>query len=106
FHPKPNTDEVYAGVSYGPATLKYSYSINDTFGVVNSKGSDYIELSVNQPIIDKVTLNAVLGHQKYKGTQRIATVGDFNNNEFSYTVWKLGATYDFGSGFNAGGYYK
>ena len=45
FNPKPNTDEVYAGVSYGPATLKYSYSFNDTFGVPDSKGSDYIELS-------------------------------------------------------------
>src|ERR1700680_1964918 len=47
FSPKPNTDEVYVGASYGPATLKYSYSFNDTFGVANSKGSDYIELSVN-----------------------------------------------------------
>ena len=38
FSPKPNTDEVYAGVSYGPATLKYSYSINDTFGVRQQQG--------------------------------------------------------------------
>lgn len=102
FHPKPNTDEVYAGVSYGPATLKYSYSFNDTFGVPDSKGSDYIELSVNQPIVDKVTLNAVLGHQRYKGTQ----IHEFHNGDLSYTVWKLGATYDFGHGLNAGAYYK
>lgn len=95
FHPKPNTDEVYAGVSYGPATLKYSYSFNDTFGVPDSKGSDYLELSVNQPLMDKLTLNALLGHQTYK-----------NNGFLSYTVWKLGATYDFGHGFNAGAYYK
>jgi len=94
---KPNTDEVYAGVSYGPATLKYSYSFNDTFGVPNSKGSDYTELAVNWPIpsYDKVTINAILGHQNYK-----------NNTFLSYTVWKLGATYDFGSGFTAGAYYK
>jgi uncharacterized protein (TIGR02001 family) len=95
FSPKPNTDEVYGGVSWGPATLKYSYSINDTFGVPNSKGSDYLELSVNQPIIDKVTFNGILGHQSYK-----------HNNDLSYTVYKLGATYDFGSGFNAGAYWK
>src|SRR5258705_2503316 len=47
FSPKPNTDEVYIGASYGPATLKYSYSFNDTFGVPNSKGSAYIELAAN-----------------------------------------------------------
>jgi uncharacterized protein (TIGR02001 family) len=103
FDPKPNTDEVYAGVSYGPATLKYSYSINNTFGVPDSKGSDYIELSVNYPVIDKVTLNGVLGHQRYKGTQIHAGL---HNGDLSYTVWKIGATYDFGGGFNAGAYYK
>jgi uncharacterized protein (TIGR02001 family) len=91
FSPKPNTDEIYAGLSYGPATLKYSYSINNTFGVPNSKGSDYIELAINHPIIDKVTLNAILGHQNFK-----------NNSALSYTVWKIGATYDFGNGFNVG----
>ena len=97
FSPKPNTDEVYAGVSWGPATLKYSYSINDTFGVANSKGSDYLELAVNYPFpsLEKLTINGVVGHQSYK-----------HNNFLSYTVWKLGATWDFGGGFNAGAYYK
>ena len=95
FHPKPNTDEVYAGISYGPATLKYSHSINDTFGVPNSKGSGYLELAVNHPITEKITLNAVLGHQTFK-----------NNGVLSYSVWKLGATYDFGGGLNAGAYVK
>jgi uncharacterized protein (TIGR02001 family) len=104
FFVKPNTDEVYAGVTYGPATLKYSYSFNNTFGVPHSKGSDYLELTVNQPVIDKVTINGTLGHQRYKGNQQ--PVLDFNNGNFSYTVWKLGATYDFGGGFNAGAYYK
>jgi uncharacterized protein (TIGR02001 family) len=94
---KPNTDEVYAGISYGPATLKYSYSVGDTFGVPNSKGSDYTELSVNWPLpsLEKLTVNGVLGHQNYR-----------HSSQLSYTVWKIGATYDFGGGFNAGAYYK
>src|SRR5689334_24244843 len=37
FDPKPNTDEVYIGFAYGPLSGKYSYSINNTFGVPNSK---------------------------------------------------------------------
>jgi uncharacterized protein (TIGR02001 family) len=98
---KPNTDEVYFGVSFGPATLKYSYGISEIFGVIDSKGSDYLELAVNHPITPKVTLNALVGHQRYAGTQN-----GFDNSNFDYTVWKLGATYDFGGGFTAGGYYK
>ena len=98
---KPNTDEVYIGVSYGPATLKYSYAFSELFGVIDSEGSDYLELAVNQPIWDKLTLNAVIGHQRYAGVQN-----GFNNSNFDYTVWKLGATYDFGNGFTAGGYWK
>ena len=94
---KPNTDEVYIGATWGPATLKYSYSINDTFGIPNSKGSDYIELAVNYPLpmLEKLTINGIVGYQKYK-----------NNGALSYTVYKIGATWDFGGGFTAGGYYK
>ncbi len=97
FSPKPNTDEVYLGATYGPATLKYSYSTNNTFGVENSKGSDYIELAVNYPlpVMPKLTVNALVGHQKYK-----------NNGFLDYTVSKIGATYDVGSGLNVGLYVK
>ena len=63
---------------------KYSYSINDTFGVPNSKGSDYIEIDCNQPITlisDKLTFNGVARPPD-------ATT---HNGDLSYTVWKLGA---------------
>jgi uncharacterized protein (TIGR02001 family) len=104
FDPKPNTDEVYAGISYGIASLKYSYSFHDTFGVPASKGSDYIELGLNYalPVLPALTLNGIVGHQRYKGTQ----ASGFANGDLSYTVWKAGATYDFGNGLNAGAYYK
>jgi len=103
FNPKPNTDEVYVGVTYSIATLKYSYSFNDTFGVPNSDGSDYIELSLTYPIPDtKLSLTGVAGYQRYSGTQS----NGFNNDDLSYGVWKVGAVYDFGSGFNGGFYIK
>lgn len=105
FNPKPNTDEAYVGVAYGIASVKYSYSFNNTFGVPDSKGSDYVELDVNYPLpmLTALTLNGVLGHQRYKGTQ---IHGGFHNGDLSYTVWKAGATYDFGNGLNLGAYYK
>ena len=98
FDPKPNTDEFYIGAAYGPLSAKYSYSVNNTFGVPNSKGSDYFEIDYNQaitPVSDKLTFNGVLGHQTYA-----------HNGALSYTVWKAGATWDFGNGWNVGGYVK
>ena len=46
---RPDTTEVYAGVSWGAATLKYSHATTELFGVPDSKGSSYLELAVNQP---------------------------------------------------------
>jgi uncharacterized protein (TIGR02001 family) len=97
FSPKPNTDEVYAGLTYSFYNVKYSYSINDTFGVPNSKGSDYIEFNVAYPLpmLEKLTLTGTIAHQSYK-----------HNNSLAYTVWKAGGVWDFGGGFTAGAYVK
>ena len=104
FNPSPNTTEIYAGITWQWLNVKYSYSVDDTFGVQHSKGSDYIEANVAYPIpgLEKLTLTGTLAHQRYKGTQD----SGFNNGDLSYTVWKAGASYDFGHGINAGAYYK
>lgn len=101
----PNTTEVHAGASWGPATLKYSYALTRLFGVPDSEGSDYLELAVSQPVMDRLTVNALLGRQRYRGSQPVGT-RTFDNGNFDYTVWKLGATYEFGGGLSAGAYYK
>jgi uncharacterized protein (TIGR02001 family) len=103
---KPNTTEVYAGIAHGPATLRYSYATGELFGVPGSKGSDYLELEVSYPVMAKLAVGGVLGRQRYKGTQPTQTSPAFDNGRFNYTVWKLGVTYDFGSGWTAGAYYK
>jgi uncharacterized protein (TIGR02001 family) len=97
FNPKPNTDEIYAGLTYGIFNVKYSHSINDTFGVPNSNNSYFIETNVAYPIesVKGLTLTGHLGYQEFK-----------NNDALSYMVWKVGAVYDFGNGFNVGGYFK
>jgi uncharacterized protein (TIGR02001 family) len=95
FVPKPNTDEVYVGLAWGPVSVKYSYAFSDLFGVPDSDGSDFIEANVAWPVLEKLTLNGHIGHQRVK-----------RSGALSYTVWKLGATYDFGGGFNAGAYVK
>ncbi|HZZ94524.1 MAG TPA: TorF family putative porin [Usitatibacter sp.] len=104
FNPSPNTTEVYAGVTWQWLNIKYSYSLQNTFGVANSKHSDYIEANVAYPTpgFEKLTLTGTLAHQRYKGTQD----SGFDNGDLSYTVWKVGASYDFGHNINAGAYYK
>jgi uncharacterized protein (TIGR02001 family) len=97
FDPKPNTNEVYAGITWKWLNVKYSYSLDDTFGVPDSRGSDFLEANVAYaiPAMEKLTLVGHVGHQRYE-----------NNGGLSYTVWKAGATYDFGGGFSAGAYFK
>jgi uncharacterized protein (TIGR02001 family) len=95
FNPSPNTDEVYAGLAYGPVSVKYSYALSELFGVANSKHSDFLEANLAYPLMDKLTLTGHVGHQRYK-----------NFGAADYTVWKIGAVYDFGNGLNAGAYYK
>ena len=98
FSPKPNTDELYAGLTYAIFNVKYSHAISDeTFGIPNSKNSYFLEGNIAWPIpgVSGLTLTGHLGHQEFK-----------NADALSYTVWKVGAVYDFGNGLNAGAYMK
>ncbi len=92
---KPNTDELYVGAAYGPVSLKYSRTMGDAFGLINTKGSTFAELNYSQEVAPKITVNAQLARENYK-----------NFSAANYSVYKIGATYDFGDGWNVGGYYK
>ena len=92
--PKNNTEEWYVGVSYGPASYKFSKATSDWFGVDKSKGSYYHSLGLEISPIDKLTLSASAGYQKVKGR----SVGvDLSFNDYS-----LGASYDLGDGLSVG----
>lgn len=95
FHPSPNTDEIYLGISSGPFSAKYSRSTSTLFGFSDSKGSGFTEVNWSQEVLPKLTANAQVARQTVK-----------NNSDFSYNVYKLGATYDLGDGWSAGGYFK
>lgn len=85
-----NTDEAYAGVTAGPVTLKYSYAFSDLFGNVNSKGSDYIDLSATFDLGNGFSLVPHVGHQKIK-----------NSPAISYTDYALTLNKDLGDGLSA-----
>jgi uncharacterized protein (TIGR02001 family) len=89
-NPKPNTTELYIAGSWKMLTLKYSYALTDLFGVKDSDGSDYLDLSANFDLGAGFTLGAHVGHQKIK-----------NSSNFDYTDWKIGVSKDY-AGFTWG----
>jgi uncharacterized protein (TIGR02001 family) len=84
-----NTTELYGGLSFGPATLKYSHAVTNTFGNADSKNSFYIDASASFDVGAGVTLTPHVGYQKIKGPA---------SDPGTYTDYSLTAAKDF-SGF-------
>jgi len=80
-----NTFELYAQVSAGPFSVKYSHSTSNLFGTADSKNSGYLDGQFNYDVYDGFVLNLHAGHQKVK-----------NNSAVSYSDYKVGVTKDFG----------
>ena len=80
-----NTFELYGQLGFGPAYIKYSHALTDTFGFTDSKHSNYVDVGVNYDVYDGYMLNLHAGHQKFE-----------NNGAASYNDYKIGVTKDFG----------
>ena len=109
---KPDTTEIYGALSWKFISLKYSVSVNNkTFGVPDSRGSSYLDLTASYDIIEKVndvigkvTIFGHLGHQWYHGTPN-----GFANDNYNYGDWKVGGSTEiygltvgiYGTGTNA-----
>lgn len=99
---KANTLELYGALTWKWLSAKYSHSVNKkTFGVDNSDGTYYFDLSANFPLTDKLNLLAHYGIQKFDGSN----AGVENDTIASYKDWKLGATYTLPKDFTIGGYF-
>ena len=84
-----NTTEIYGALTYGPATLKYSHSVSDTFGNPDSENSFYLDASAGFEVMGGWTLTPHVGYQKIKGPYE---------DPGSYTDYSLTLSKDF-SGF-------
>lgn len=84
-----NTTELYAAATYSVVTFKYSRSTGNLFGNLNSKGSEYFDLSANFDLGNGFTLTPHLGHQY------VANVGVASYTDYSVTLAK-----DLGNGFS------
>jgi uncharacterized protein (TIGR02001 family) len=66
-NPSANTTEIYGALGYGPATLKYSHAVTDTFGNSDSENSYYLDLSAGFDLGSGLILTPHIGYQKIKG---------------------------------------
>lgn len=83
-----DTNELHVGLGYSWLAVKYSYSVGNAFGVAQSAGSTYLDVSINYPITDSgFTLGAHYGQQKYQG-QTAASLAAANMDP-SYKDYKL-----------------
>ena len=96
---KPNTTEVYGLIGYKWVSLKYSKGVStNTFGVNESKGADYLDLSATIPLGGSgFNLLAHAGRYNFPGDANTIYWGASggNNNTFDYTDYKLGLTKDY-----------
>ncbi len=97
---KADTNELYGQLGYKWFTAKYSHSISDTFGTPNSKNTNYLDLSANFEVADKLTLGLHVGKQTFKGDN----AGVSNDSLYTYTDYKASLTKDI-NGYMVGAAY-
>ena len=111
-NPDFNTTELYGAVSFGPTTVKYSHTVSsDYFGTgTNSVGvrtfsgrnTGYLDVSANYEIVKSLTLNTHVGYTRFSADLR-NNVSNSAGKLPNYYDYKLGVTYDLGSGFSVAG---
>ncbi len=85
-----NTTEVYGALTAGVFTAKYSHSLTNLFGNINSKGSQYLDLSATFDLGDGWTLTPHVGRQLVN-----------NSPTYHYTDYSLTVAKDLGKGLTA-----
>lgn len=91
----PDTTELYAAGTWGPATLKYSHAVTNLFGFADSQNSYYLDLAATFDTgFWGLTVTPHIGYQRVR-----------NNSTFSYTDWSVALGKDFGNGLTASAAY-
>ena len=100
---EPHTDEAYAAIGWKWATLKYSYAFSDLFGVEDSDGSDYLDLTVTVPLNDRFSVVAHAGRpESFSGASAAALAADTTNDAlYTYDDYRLTVNWAFAPGWTA-----
>jgi uncharacterized protein (TIGR02001 family) len=86
----PATNELYGAATIGIYTFKWSHAVSTLFGTLNSKGSDYFDLTANYDLGNGLTLAPHVGRQIVAG-----------GGGLSYTDVAVTLSKDLGGGISA-----
>lgn len=103
---EPHSDEIYAAVGWKWLNLKYSYSLGDLFGVEDSEGSGYLDLTVTVPLPASLSLVLHAGQQTFEGASEAALLGGTDNDALlGYEDYRATISYGFGDNWTASATY-
>ena len=87
-----NTNEIYAALTYGPVTAKYSRSLGNFVANANSAGSQYLEVAASFDVGNGFSITPHLGRQ---------TIPNQTDSAGDYTDYALTVNKDLGNGLSA-----
>ncbi len=87
---KGDTNELYLGFGYKWINAKYSYSLGNTFGVRDARGTNYFEVNANVPLMEGLSLGLHAGKQTFKGATADALAAAGASP--TYSDYKIGLT--------------
>jgi uncharacterized protein (TIGR02001 family) len=101
-NPNAHATELYAGLSYGWLSARYSHAVSDdAWGFDDARGTAYYEVNADIPLGDSgFSLDLHVGSFKYDGK-----AGGVDNGEYDYEDWKVGLTKAWKNGVNIGGHW-
>ncbi|HSB48856.1 MAG TPA: TorF family putative porin [Burkholderiales bacterium] len=102
-----DTLELYGAITWKWLSAKLSYSLqDDTFGVRDSRGTYYLDLTATYPIPNtRLTLIGHYGMQEFDGNGVTCTGGNNNDQCASYKDYKVGVNYSLPKDFTVGVFY-
>jgi uncharacterized protein (TIGR02001 family) len=109
--PNFNTQELFAGLGYGPVAVKFSQSTSNYFGLQNSTGTQYYQADVNQSFAPLSAKLKDLSFVAHYGHTAVANHSNLDYNDINLGLvynlkgWALAAKYytntSEGSGFQS-----
>ena len=87
-----NTNEIYAALTYGPVTAKYSRSLGNFVANPNSAASQYLEVAASFDVGNGFSITPRLGRQ---------TIPNQTDSAGDYTDYALTVNKDLGNGLSA-----
>jgi uncharacterized protein (TIGR02001 family) len=92
---EPNTTEAFGYLSWKTYSVQVNYSVTESFGTPDTKGSLYIDLSGSQPLGNGFTLGEHLGRNQKTGHDPVTGQSHRRND---YTDYKVHLDYVLGDG--------